>query len=64
LLLDAILVTSATGRRDPIFQALLRNVNELADCDGVILHSRKEGLQDLVREGLIDPKSALTFIEE
>lgn len=64
LLLDAILITSSPGRRTPIFEALFRNVSEIVDCEGVIFHSRKEGLQDLVREGLIDPKSALSFIEE
>lgn len=64
LLLDAILITSPPGRRDPIFQALLRNVSEVTECEGVIFHGRKEGLQDLVREGLVDPKSAIGFIEE
>ncbi len=64
LLLDAIMITSPPGRRDPIFQSLLRNVSEVVDCEGVIFHSRKEGLQDLVREGLVDPKSAIGFIEE
>ncbi len=64
LLLDAILITSGANQRTPIFQALMSNVSEIVDQEGVIFHSRKEGLQDLVREGLIDPKSALGFIEE
>ncbi len=64
LLLDAILITSSPGKRDPVFKALLTNVSEVVECDGVIFHSRKEGLQDLVREGLVDPKSAIGFIEE
>lgn len=64
LLLDAILITSSSNQRTPIFQSLLSNVSEIVDQEGVIFHSRKEGLQDLVREGLIDPKSALGFIEE
>lgn len=64
LLLDAILITSSANQRTPIFQALLSNVSDIVDLEGVIFHSRKEGVQDLVREGLIDPKSALGFIEE
>lgn len=64
LLLDAILITSGANQRTPIFQSLMTNVSEIVDQEGVIFHSRKEGLQDLVREGLIDPKSALGFVEE
>ncbi len=64
LLLDAVLITASSNQRDPIFKALMENVSEITECDGVIFHSRKAALQDLVKEGLIDPKAALGFIEE
>lgn len=64
LLLDAILLTSGPGQRNNIYEALTRNVNVIAEEDGVIVHTRREGLVDLVLSGLVDPKAALTYMEE
>lgn len=63
LLLDALLITLGPAQRDGIYKALMRNVNEIAHEEGVIVHSRREGLIDLVRTGLVDPKSALNYLE-
>ena len=64
LLLDAILITLGPGQRNKVYDALLHNVNSLAQEDGVIVHTRREGLIDLVLSGQIDPKSAISYLEE
>lgn len=63
LLLDALLITLGPGDRDKIYRALMKNVNEIIDEDGVIVHTRRNGLIDLVMSGLVDPKSALNYLE-
>lgn len=63
LLLDALLITLGPSERDGVYKALMRNVNEIAEEKGVIFHKRREGLIDLVRTGLVDPKSALNYLE-
>ncbi len=63
LLLDAMLITPGPAERDKIYRALMSNVNEIIDQEGVIVHSRKEGLIDLVQSGLVDPKSAISYLE-
>ncbi len=63
LLLDAILITLGPGQRNAIYEALLDNVHKMAHEEGVIVHTRKEGLIDLVLSGLVDPKSALSYME-
>jgi type II secretory ATPase GspE/PulE/Tfp pilus assembly ATPase PilB-like protein len=64
LLLDALLITLGPGQRNDIYESLIGNVNKLIKQEGVIVHSRREGLVDLVTSGLIDPKSALSYLEE
>ena len=64
LLLDAIIITLGPGARNNIYQALMNNVNDIIGQTGVVLHTRREGLIDLVLSGLVDPKSALTYLEE
>jgi len=64
LLLDAILLTSASGQRNAIYEALIQNVNNLVGEEGVIVHTRREGLIDLVLSGQIDPKASLSYLEE
>lgn len=64
LLLDALLITLGPGQRDNIYQSLIGNVNNIMKEDGVIVHTRREGLVDLVVSGLIDPKSAMSYLEE
>lgn len=63
LLLDALLITLGPAERNNVYNALMKNVNDLTHMDGVIVHSRKNGLIDLVTSGLVDPKSALTYLE-
>lgn len=64
LLLDAILLTAPAGQRNGIYEAMMNNVNGIASQEGVLVHTRREGLVDLLLSGLVDPKSALSYIEE
>ncbi|MGB0719349.1 MAG: ATPase, T2SS/T4P/T4SS family, partial [Bdellovibrionales bacterium] len=64
LLLDALMITLGPAQRNEIYEALLGNVNNVLKEDGVIVHTRREGLIDLVTSGLVDPKSALSYLEE
>lgn len=64
LLLDALMITLGPSQRNDIYEALIGNVNMLLHEDGVIVHTRKDGLTDLVVSGLVDPKSALNYLEE
>jgi type II secretory ATPase GspE/PulE/Tfp pilus assembly ATPase PilB-like protein len=64
LLLDALLITRGPAQRNEIYEALMGNVNRVIEEDGVIVHTRREGLVDLVLGGLVDPKSALSYLEE
>ena len=64
LLLDAILLTLGPGQRNDIYQALIRNVNDIKHEEGVIIHDRRQGLVELVLAGLVDPKLALSHLEE
>ncbi len=64
LLLDALMITLGPGQRNDIYEALMKNVNDIVHEDGVMVHTRREGLIDLVLSGLIDPKSALSYLEE
>lgn len=64
LLLDAIIIPMGPGQRNGIYDALIHNVHDLLNEEGVIVHTRKEGLIDLVTSGLVDPKAALSYLEE
>ncbi len=64
LLLDAIMLTMGPGQRNEVYEALMRNVNDVIKEDGVIIHTRREGLIDLVLSGLVDAKLAISYIEE
>lgn len=64
LLLDAVLITLGPSQRNHIYEALVGNVNNVIHQDGVVVHTRREGLVDLVLSGLVDPKSALSYLEE
>jgi type II secretory ATPase GspE/PulE/Tfp pilus assembly ATPase PilB-like protein len=64
LLLDALLITSAVNERDGIYHALMGNVNDITKEDGVIFHSRREGIIDLMNTGLVDPRVALLHVED
>lgn len=64
LLLDAMLLTMGPGQRNGIYEALMDNINTLPAEPGVIVHTRREGLVDLVLSGLVDPRSALSYLEE
>ncbi len=64
LLLDAIMILLGPGQRNNIYEALMKNVNLIRDESGVMVHTRRDGLVDLVTSGLVDPKSALSYLEE
>ncbi|MCF8495441.1 MAG: Flp pilus assembly complex ATPase component TadA [Alphaproteobacteria bacterium] len=64
LLLDALIITVGPSQRNGIYEALLTNVNNILREEGVIVHTRREGLVDLVVSGLVDPKAALSYLEE
>lgn len=64
LLLDALVVTLGPSKRNEIYEALIGNVNDVLKEDGIMVHTRREGLVDLVTTGLIDPKSAITYLEQ
>ena len=64
LLLDALLITLGPSKRNDIYEALMSNVNQIPEQDGVNNHTRKEGLIDLIITGLVDPKSAMSYLEE
>ncbi len=64
LLLDALIITLGPGQRNNIYESLIGNVNNVLKEDGVIVHTRREGLVDLVVSGLVDPQSALSYLEE
>jgi type II secretory ATPase GspE/PulE/Tfp pilus assembly ATPase PilB-like protein len=63
LLLDALLINLGPAQRNGIYETLIKNVNDIVHEEGVVVHSRREGLVDLVRSGLVDPRSALTYLE-
>lgn len=64
LLLDALMIALGPSQRNEIYEALIGNVNTVLHEDGVIVHTRREGLVDLVVSGLVDPKAALSYLEE
>ncbi len=64
LLLDAILLTAGAAERNGVYEALMNNVNFLEKEEGVFVLKRKAGLIDLVVSGLVDPKAALSYLEE
>lgn len=63
LLLDALLITLGPAERDKVYKALMQNVNDIIKEEGVIVHTRRSGLIDLVVGGYVDPKSALNYLE-
>ncbi len=64
LLLDAILITLGPAQRNEIYEALIKNVNDIIHEEGVIVHTRRDGLVELIRSGLVDPKAALSYLED
>lgn len=63
VLLDALMINLGPSKRNTIYETLMRNVNDIITVDGVISHSRHDGLIDLIMSGLIDPRSALSYLE-
>ncbi len=64
LLLDAIMIHLGPGQRNEVYEALMKNVNGIRTQEGVAIYTRREGLLDLVTNGLIDPKAGLSYLEE
>ncbi|MFH1158296.1 MAG: ATPase, T2SS/T4P/T4SS family [Pseudomonadota bacterium] len=63
LLLEALMIGTALSRRDPVFHALIHNVNDILYQEGVNYTSRKHGICWLVKDGLMDPKLALIMMD-
>ncbi len=63
LLLDAMLLTSGAGQRNAVYECLLSNLNKLPEEEGIVVHTRREGLIDLVVTGMIDPIAAISYLE-
>jgi len=63
LLIDALMITLGPADRDKIYKALMHNVNDIIHEEGVVVHTRRSGLIDLVINGLVDPKSAINYLE-
>lgn len=64
LLLEALVVDTPLSQRDPIFHALMHNVNDILREPGVTHISRADGVRGLVHDGLIDPKVGLLLLLE
>ncbi len=64
LMMEALLIKAGQGNRQPIYKAMIENVNEVATCDGVEYYSRIEGIQKLVKDGMIDPQTALAMLAD
>ncbi|MBU6236160.1 MAG: Flp pilus assembly complex ATPase component TadA, partial [Alphaproteobacteria bacterium] len=64
LLLDALLITAPISERNGIYQALRQNVNDVLKEPGVIFRSRRDGVIDLIINGLVDPRSGILYIDE
>ncbi len=64
LLLETLMINTPPSQRDPIFHALMHNVNDVVHQEGVQYLSRTDGVRSLVREGLIDPKVGLVLAFE
>ncbi|MGH1375360.1 MAG: GspE/PulE family protein [Alphaproteobacteria bacterium] len=64
LLLDSLQIALGPGQRNGIYKALIGNVNNILEEEGIVVHTRKEGLVDLVISGLVDPHAALSYLEE
>jgi type II secretory ATPase GspE/PulE/Tfp pilus assembly ATPase PilB-like protein len=63
LLLDALMIQLGPSQRNDIYEALIGNVNNIIKEDGVIVHTRREGLVDLLLSGLVDAKAAMSYLE-
>ncbi len=64
LLLEALIVDTPLSQRDPVFHALMHNVNDILHLPGVTHISRSDGVRGLVYDGLIDPKVGLMILKE
>ena len=64
LLLDALMIELGPTQRNEVYESLIGNVNTIVKEDGVMVHTRRDGLIDLVTSGLVDPKAALSYLEE
>jgi type II secretory ATPase GspE/PulE/Tfp pilus assembly ATPase PilB-like protein len=64
LLLEALVIDTPLSKRDPVFHALMENVNDVLHQQNVLHISRADGVRGLVRDGLIDPRVALALIRE
>ncbi len=60
LLLEVLIIDIPLSKRDPLFRALMSNVNDVLNIPGVSLISRQDSLLKLIKEGAIDPETAFS----
>ncbi len=63
LLLEALLIEANEKTREKVYNTLITDINRLRDVEGVALHTRSDGLCQLVREGYVDPFMAMTQLQ-
>lgn len=63
LLLDALMVNLGPSERNDVYNALMTNVNDIIEKDGVESYMRQSGLLDLVVSGQVDPTSAISYLD-
>jgi len=63
LLLDALTINLGPSERNDVYESLITNVNDIVKQDGVKNYTRQEGLVDLIVNGLVDPISAISYLE-
>lgn len=64
LLLDALLITAPVSERNGVYKALRENVNDILNEPGIIFQSRRDGVRDLMLNGLVDPRAALLYLDD
>lgn len=64
LLMEALLIKAGQGNRQPIYLALLDNVNEVVNCPSVDYYSRIDGITQLILDGQIDPATGIAMLDD
>ncbi len=63
LLLEALLFEGTEENRREVYRAILKNTDEVIDVEGVVLHSKADGVRQLVHDGWIDPAVGVIQLE-
>jgi general secretion pathway protein E len=63
LLLEALMIEGTEAHRRGFYEAMMKNVNDVPNVDGVRFFSRNLNLIKLVKNGIIDPIFAFALVE-